>query len=344
MRQLTFLGPGKLEWREVPDPTIETPLDAIIRPFSVATCDLDGAVIRGGAPLPGPYPFGHEAVAQVIETGAGVTTVKRGDQVICPFQISCGQCQRCLRGLTGSCEGTAFRSAYGLGPIGGLQWGSALSGYMRVPFADAMLVKVAPGSGPLASCADNVPDGWRTVAPHLEKNPGAPVLIIGGAGPGSIPLYAVAVARALGSDVRYVDFDARRLEIATGLGAQAEQITEGKYPQNFGKYPVTVDGSANADGLACAVRSVEPWGVCTSTGIYFAPTPMPLFEMYSIGVTFITGRVNARAALPSVLKLVGEGKLQPEKVTTETAGWDDAIEALLGYTTKLVITRAPEAL
>ena len=344
MRQLTFLGPGSLEWREVPDPAIETPRDAIIRPFSVATCDLDGAVIRGGAPIPGPYPFGHECVAQVIETAAEVTTVKRGDQVICPFQISCGECDRCRRGLTGSCKGLPARSAYGLGPIGGTQWGSALSDYMRVPFADAMLVKVAPGSGGLASCADNVPDGWRTVAPHLEKNPGAPVLILGGAGPGSIPLYATAIARALGSDVRYVDYNPKRLEIAASLGAQAEQVTEGEYPQNFGKYPITVDGTANANGLACAIRSVEPWGVCTSTGIYFVPTPMPLFEMYSIGITFITGRVNARAALEPVLDLVNAGKLQPEKVTTETASWDDAIEALKGYTTKLVIAREPLAL
>jgi alcohol dehydrogenase len=213
---------------------------------------------------------------------------------------------------------------------------------MRVPFADAMLVKVEPGSGRLASCADNVPDGWRTVAPHLEKQPGAPVLILGGAGPGSIPLYAVGVARALGSDVRYVDFDKRRLEIADSLGAEALEIpAQGEYPKNFGKYAITVDGTANESGLACAIRSTDAGGVCTSTGIYFTPVAMPLLEMYGTGVTFITGRVHARASLDAVLGLVNSGKLQPEKVTTETAPWDDAIDALKGYTTKLVITREP---
>jgi threonine dehydrogenase-like Zn-dependent dehydrogenase len=68
-------------------------------------------------------------------------------------------------------------------------------------------------------------------------------------------------------------------------------------------------------------------------------TPIPLFEMYLGDVTFKTGRAHARSIIPRVLDLVQGGRLQPERVTTETATFEDAIDALLGFTTKLVITR-----
>lgn len=237
MKQLTFLSPGALEWREVPEPKISSPGEAIIRPYSVATCDIDGGAIHGLVPIPGPYAFGHECIAQVVEIGSEVTAVKREDHVLCPFQISCGECDRCRRGLTGSCEAVAAGSAYGLGPLGGLTWGGALSDYMLVPYADAMLVKMDAGSGRLASLADNVPDGWRAVASQLEARPGAPVLILGGAGPSSIPLYAAATAVALGSQqVDYVDFDDRRLAIAASVGANPVEIKAGEYPRRFGKW------------------------------------------------------------------------------------------------------------
>jgi threonine dehydrogenase-like Zn-dependent dehydrogenase len=82
----------------------------------------------------------------------------------------------------------------------------------------------------------------------------------------------------------------------------------------------------------------QPGGVCTSTGIYFTPeTPIPLFEMYLSDVTFKTGRPHARTIIPEVLNLVQSGRLQPERVTSETATFGDAIDALLDFTTKLVI-------
>jgi alcohol dehydrogenase len=217
---------------------------------------------------------------------------------------------------------------------------------MLVPYADAMLVKVDAGSERLASLADNVPDGWRAVASQLKARPGAPVLILGGAGPSSVPLYAAASAVALGSQrVDYVDFDARRLEIAAAVGANPVEIKAGEYPRRFGKWAITVDSTSNVDGLTCAIRSTEPGGVCTSTAIYFgAGVSLPLLEMYTRGITFITGRVNARAGIEPILALIEAGKLQPEKVTTEEAAWDDAIDALKAYTTKLVITREAVAL
>ena len=64
MRQLMLHGPKAVAWEEVPEPALSDGDAAIVRPVAVATCDLDVAVLRGGFPLEGPYPFGHEAVAR----------------------------------------------------------------------------------------------------------------------------------------------------------------------------------------------------------------------------------------------------------------------------------------
>ena len=131
------------------------------------------------------------------------------------------------------------------------------------------------------------------------------MLVVGGAG--DVALYAVAVAVALGSEqVDYVDIDARRLAVAERLGAHAiERPVDGS---RLGRYPITVDHSGDVAGLHSALRSTEPEGTCTSTAIYFAAeTALPLLEMYTRGVEFRTGRVNARAAIPHVLELVEAG-------------------------------------
>ena len=124
---------------------------------------------------------------------------------------------------------------------------------------------------------------------------------------------------------------------AEALGAQ----TLAETPQRLGPFPVTVDSSADADGLALALRSTAPDGTCTSTAIYFGEQPsLPLLEMYTKGITFKTGRAHAREAMPHVLELAASGAIQPELVTTRTVAWDDAAEALReGDWTKLVIER-----
>ena len=102
MRQLMLDGPGTVRWTEVPDPELPDAGAALVRPVAVATCDLDVGVLRGRYPLEGPYPFGHEAVAEVTAVGSGVRGVEPGDLVVVPFQISCGACGPCTRGRTGS--------------------------------------------------------------------------------------------------------------------------------------------------------------------------------------------------------------------------------------------------
>lgn len=336
MRALTFIEKGKLEWREADDPRLEGDGEALVRPVAVATCDLDLALVRGQIPTAGPLAVGHEGVGEVVDAGDAVSSLSEGDLVSIPFQVSCGDCRNCLRGQTGNCESVGRMATYGL-PVGE-NYGGFLSDLVRVPFADAMLVPVPEGVEPaaIASLSDNIPDGWRSVAPQLEAEPGAPVLICGGAG--SIALYAAQIALALGAE--RVDFAGGRpehRELAERLGAN---LLEEEFPQRLGPYPITVDFSGTHEGLSCALRSTAPDGTCTINSIYFEErTPVPLLAMYTMGINVYTGRVHSRAVMEPILELVREGGLRPELVTAETAEWEDAAEAFAGHRGKLVISR-----
>lgn len=364
MQQLFFERPGRLAWREVPAPRLSTGCDALVRPLAVARCDLDCALVHGRAPfrsralhllrdrLPrrigrdgifkrapfaGPFAFGHECVARVIAVGPEVRSVRAGDRVVVPFQISCGACARCARGLTQSCAAVPHAASYGLGRGA---WGGVLADVVRVPFADAMLL-AAPShvaAEELASAGDNVADGYRTVARPLSERPGADVLVVGGEA-ASVGLYAVAVARALGAgEVVYLDHDRARLEIAARLGAR---VIEGPYRSQRAAFPITVDASAHPDGLAAAVLATEPGGTCTSVGIYFAArTAFPLLPAFVNGIAFRTSRVAARAELPAVLALIAAGRLVPSAVTTLTAPWHDAPAAFRAPGAKVIVARA----
>src|SRR3954447_20864420 len=139
MRQLTLVEPRKVEWQEVTAPSIEDGRQALVRPIAVALCDADQPAILGESPAAVPVALGHEFVAEVTEVGEDVQSFKADDRVIVPFQISCGHCARCGRGLTGDCTTVERLSMYGFGALGG-PWGGALSDVVRVPFADAMMM------------------------------------------------------------------------------------------------------------------------------------------------------------------------------------------------------------
>jgi threonine dehydrogenase-like Zn-dependent dehydrogenase len=341
MQQLTYTATNELQWLQAPEPRLDSDAAALVRPLAVATCDLDALIIAGESPFAPPFPIGHECVAEVVDAGDGVLSFARGQLVSVPFQISCGECAPCRRGRTGNCASVEFMSTYGFGPAVG-RWGGFLSDLVCVPYAEHMLVPVPDGVQPaaVASASDNISDAWRAVAPPLAEEPGAPVLVVGGASSGSIGLYAVALALELGaSAVTYVDADAGRRDVAQSLGAAV--LTLADAPARLGPFPITVDACAEADGLALALRSTAPDGTCTSVAIYFGEPPaLPLLEMYTKGITFKTGRAHARPAMPHVLELAAHGNLRPERITTSTVAWADAGEALSQRDwTKLVIQR-----
>lgn len=346
MRRLMLDGPGTLRWEETTEPSLAGAGAgaAIVRPLVVATCDIDVAFLRGRFPAPGaPYAFGHEGVGEVVAVGPEVRSVVPGDRVVVPFQISCGACGPCRRGRTGNCASHPRLATYGLGTMGGLEWGGLLADLVPVPHADAMLVPVPPTVDPVAigSISDNLPDGWRTVGPHLATDPHAEVLVVGGdGGPGSIGLYAAGVAVALGAGrVVYHDTDAGRLAIAAALGAEC---LDGPPVRKAGAFPITVNASGTEDGLRCALNSTAFDGVCTNTSLYLDDPALPLFAMYSRCCTLHTGRAHARPAIPALLDLVAGG-FDPALVTSTVVSWDDAPDALADPPMKVVVSRLPAA-
>ncbi|UFS97579.1 zinc-dependent alcohol dehydrogenase [Nocardia huaxiensis] len=336
MKRLLLDGPGALRWEDCPEPTLDAPDQALVRPVAVATCDLDPAVLQGRFPNPGPYPFGHEGVAEVVAVGEEVRTVAVGDHVVVPFQISCGACPACLRGHTGNCTAHPFMSTYGLGTMGGLEWGGLWADLTLVPHADAMLVPMPQGVDPVAvaSASDNIPDAYRAVAPQLATDPGAEVLVLGGSAAPSIGLYAAGLAVALDSArVVYLDTDPERLSLAAKLGAEA---VEGPSDSRVGRFPVTVEAAGGRRALIAAINATANDGWCTSVSVQTKDVPMPVFGMYSRCCTFHTGRAHVRPAIPAVLSLVAAGRFDPSLVTTTVVERTDSLEALLEAPMKLV--------
>ncbi len=328
-------------WREVAEPTITRPEQALVRPVAVACCDLDVAVVHGRLPMPPGHAVGHEGLAYVVAVGDDVSTVRVGDRVIVPFQISCGTCRHCRRGVTASCASLPLMASYGMAPLAGLDGGGFMSDVVLVPYADAMLTAVpkAVDAVAIASLSDNIPDGWRAVGPYREElNQLDPVdrrvLVIGRL---SIGLYAAALAAALGYRVDYVDTDAHRLAAAEKLNAAAHDLD--KPDRSWEPYPVTVHTSADPAILAAALRATWPDGVCTDTGIYAQrATELPLLSMYTRGVRLVTGRVSARAVLPDILEVLsGDCDLSP--VVDCVADWDEAPSVWPTMTGKTVFTR-----
>lgn len=340
MRELTFVEAGKVEFREKPTPVIQGAAQALVRPLAVSRCDLDFVFARGKAPVTGPFALGHECVAEVIEIGEAVRGVRPGDRVVVPFQISCGTCGRCAKGQTGSCTAVPKLAAYGLAPLSGAEFGGALSDVLRVPYADAMLVKLPPSLDPVAAAAlgDNALDGFRAVQEALAREPGGSVLVAGGGAP-SVALYAIAAARALGAgEVVYVDPSPERTAVAEKLGVRV--VREKCEPSlRVGRFPITVDASAREEGLRFCLASTDADGTCTSVGIYFADVPLPLLDMYTRGARFVTGRVHARRELPAAMALAASGAFDLAAVATTVVPWERAAEAWVEPAVKLVLRR-----
>jgi threonine dehydrogenase-like Zn-dependent dehydrogenase len=375
VKQLTYVKKNTLEWWDINEPTLENATDAIVRPLAAARCDGDklflfhdisrmlqaGLSVHyvdpitkslfGKKPFKAPFAFGHECIAEILSCGDDVKNLKVGDKVIVPWTISCGKCSHCLSGLTTKCldAGETFISGFGFGEVLG-PWGGMVTDKFKVPFADKMLFKIPKDIDPvsIASASDNIPDGWRTVAPYLIETPGAHVLVVGGAAE-SIALYAAGIAVALGSaKVDYVDYSRARLDIARSLGANPIQMPERNRSKWFrtnapgvnGRYPITVDASMNPDGIRYAIRSLSPGGICTTVGFYFQKgVSIPLMQMYANDSRLHTGVSHPHACLPDVLNLIATKKFQPEKITSQVADWEDAAEAFLERTTKVVVTR-----
>ena len=361
IRELRFERSGKLGWHERDAPALQEPTDAIVRPFLAGRCDGDTVPIHrplsramqaglalglidpvvrgicGAVPFRGPFPIGHECVAEITALGPDVSGLQVGQRVIVPWAVSCGSCPPCRDGLTSKCATASAGqplAAYGFGAASG-PWGGMVTDEFRVPFAEHMLVAVPPAipAARLAAASDNLADAWRCVVPALTGRDNASVLVLGG-GAKSIGLYAAGLAATFGGIVDYLDDDAGRREIAESFGARTR-------PRRT-RYEVVIEATSRASGLRRAVRAAAPGGVCTGVGYYLASgTRLPLMHMYATDVTLRLGVSHARALLPDLLEFLDGTRFPAERVTTLTADWDTAPRAYTARTTKVVLARPP---
>lgn len=342
MKQLWFTGKNKLEWRDVAEPRIIHPHEAIVRPLAIARCDLDLPIIRGETLFRPAFPIGHEMTAEITELGSDVRGLKVGDHCVVNFQIACGTCPACTAHHSPVCESVPFASNYGLGREA-VEWGGALSERVKVPWAEAMLRPIPAGLDALhlSSLSDNMTDAFRTVAPYIKDNPRARLLIIGGVAE-SIACYAILEARALGAqDITYFDTDKVRADFAAALGANpmhAEKIPT-RVP---GEYDLTVDCSGHIDGFRAAIRSTRPYGKSITVSIFFDnKVPIPFMEMYNKGIDLSISRTHAREQTPEILELIRAQKFKPEVVTSSVVDFQSAAEAWLEPGRKLIVKGPP---
>ncbi|SDO13744.1 zinc-binding dehydrogenase [Afipia sp. GAS231] len=342
MRQLTYVGGSTIEWWDVPEPKLQDDRDALVRPLAVTRCDLDLTIVGGKAGLPGPFALGHETAGVVTDIGGAVTNFVPGDLVIVPFQISCGECERCRRGHTNACTSVPFRSSYGLKPVCGVEYGGALSDLIRVPFADHMLVRQPAGHAlsQTAALADGATDAFSAVAHWLRQRPGVEVLVIGGFGQ-SLSMFSVQAALGCGARrVVYVDDDTKRLAKAKSLGAEVHEGPKGLVMDPIGLFPIVMDAAATDASILLAIRSTEPNGVCQRMyGDFKEITPVPLRHMYGVGVTLRISRVNVRAEMPACVDQVVCGHFHPEHVITRKIRFEDAHEAIGDPTIRVAFVR-----
>ena len=337
MQAVIYEGPRSVAFREVDDPELTTDASALVRPLTVATCDLDAFVVQG---LPGfdpPFVLGHEVVGQITAVGAAVVDHRVGDVVAVSYQPSCGHCRMCHRGTSSACREVPRTSTYGLGPAGG-GWGGALADLLLVPYADFMLASVPNGVSlrQAASASDNVADAYRCVMPHLAADPGATVLV---AGDGAIPLMAADCARRMGSErVSLYSRSRAVLDRAEALGG-IEVFDVDRWPDRFPTHTLTVDCTSDPAGLRAVIASTEAGGRCTVAGMHFADAAVPMASMYMKGITLHTSRTQGASDLPAVLAAMAGGAIDPLVVDPAVVGWDDAPAALLDGALKTIVER-----
>ncbi len=232
MKALTWHGLGDVRVEEVPDPRIQEPTDAIVRVTSTAICGSDLHLYGVLAPyLSAGDIIGHEFMGIVEEVGTGVTNLAVGDRVVVPFNISCGTCWMCQRGLFAQCETTQVReydkgaSLFGYTSLYG-QIPGGQAELVRVPHADFGPIKVPEGlpDERFLFLSDILPTAWQGVA-FADVEPGSTIAILG---LGPVGQLAVRCAQEQGAGrVIGVDLVPERLARARRLGADVLDLNDG---------------------------------------------------------------------------------------------------------------------
>ena len=223
MKAVVYQGPGDVAVADVPDARIEDPNDILVRITTTNICGSDLHMYEGRTSFETGRTFGHENMGQVIEVGDAVRKVKVGEYVVLPFNVSCGFCKNCERGLSNYCltmqpEPSFAGAAFGFADMGPYQGGQAE--LLRVPFGDFMALRLGEDAAERQTdyvmLADIFPTGYHATEMAGVK-PGDQTVIMGGGPVGLMAAYS-AILKGAGR-VWVVDRHPDRLALADKIGA-----------------------------------------------------------------------------------------------------------------------------
>ena len=253
MKAVTWQGTRDVQTHEVPDPRIQDPRDAVIRVTTTGLCGSDLHLYE----VLGPFMsagdvLGHEAMGEVVEVGSDTGSLEVGDRVVVPFQISCGDCFMCRRGLNTQCETTQVReSGMGAALFGySSLYGSVPGGqaeFLRVPHAGYGAIKVGSSlpDERYVYLSDVMPTAWQAVQ-YAEVHEGDTLVVIG---LGPIGDMAARLAMHHGIRVIGLDLVPERLERARARGVEAIHVEEHDVVEAVRE----LTGGRGADGVIDAV-------------------------------------------------------------------------------------------
>ena len=316
MRAVVYHGPGQKEWEEVPDPVIVDDTDAIVRVDAVTICGTDLHILKGDVPeVTDGRILGHEAVATVVEAGAGVRRVRVGDRVLVSCISACGSCRYCRAGSYGQCLG-------GGGWILGHTTDGVQAEYARVPFADTSTYPIPENVSDedVLMLADIGPTGYEVGVLNGRVSPGDVVAVVGS---GPIGLSAIMGAKLYSpSHVIAIDLADSRLDAAKQFGADVvvnsarEDASDVVRSLSDGLgADVAIEAVGVPSTFELCTDLIRPGGTVANIGVHGQPATMHLEKLWIRNVTVRTGLVDT-SSTPTLLRLVAAGQLDMGRFIT----------------------------
>ncbi|HLN19828.1 MAG TPA: zinc-dependent alcohol dehydrogenase [Bacteroidales bacterium] len=369
MLAMNYRGPFRVRIEEKPYPEILHPSDAIIRVIRSCICGSDLHLYHGMVPdTRVGMTFGHEFIGVVEEVGQSVQKLKKGDKVIVPFNIACGQCTFCKQGLYGNChesnsQATAVGGIFGYSHLaGGYDGGQAE--YVRVPYADVgpEIIPAGMDYDDAVLLTDVVPTGYQAAEMGGIKT--GDTVVVFGAGP--IGIMAARCSWLFGAHrVIVIDHLEYRLEFARKYAqCEAYNFKSMDDPVLFlkkttdwfgadvcidavggdasGSAMQTVQGkklkllAGSSVALQWAINSVKKGGIISIVGVY-GPTAnlVPLGNIVNKGLTIRANQASVKRLLPKLIKHVMDGVLNPKELITHRIPLRDISEAYRMFSAKL---------
>jgi threonine dehydrogenase-like Zn-dependent dehydrogenase len=331
MRAMVYRGAYKVRVEEKDIPRIEHPNDAIVRVERAAICGSDLHLYHGMMPdTRVGMTFGHEFVGTVYAVGSSVQNLNRGDRVMVPFNIYCGSCYFCVRGLYSNCHNTnpnatAIGGIYGYSHTCG-GYDGAQAEYVRVPFADVgPSVMAWLDDEDALMCTDALATGY--FGAQLGEIAEGDTVIVFGAGP--VGLFAAKSSWLMGAG-RVIVIDHLEYRLAKArMFAHAETFNcadvaidavgaeaDGNLLQHVTSAKLKLQGGSPV-ALNWAIDSVRKAGNISVVGAYG-----PLFSAVKFGDAMnkgLTLRMNqcpVKRQWPRLLAHIQNGYLNPKDIVT----------------------------